>query len=50
MDEPGTPYLMQWFATPIRYYLKLLHDDTITEILRQEERKRAERRADPEPI
>jgi hypothetical protein len=36
VDEQGMSVPMQWFASPIRYFLKLLHEDTIGEILRQE--------------
>ena len=41
---------MQWFATPIRYYLKLLHDEAIKDILSQEQKKQALRMPDPENL
>jgi hypothetical protein len=50
MDEQSMSSLIQWFATPIRYYLKLLHEDTISEILKQEQKKQAQRRASPETL
>ena len=50
VDEQSISHPMQWFATPIRYYLKLLHDETIKDILSQEQRKQALRMADPQTL
>lgn len=47
LDESGKAAMIQWFASPIRYFFKLLHDDTVQGILRKEQaRKQAVKEKD----
>jgi hypothetical protein len=41
LDEQSKLALIKWFSSPIRYYLKLLHEDTINDILQQEKLKQS---------
>lgn len=41
MDESGNYDLIQWFITPVRYFLKLVNDGKIAELLEKEKQLQA---------